>query len=149
VTRPSEIRIKEGEAAGTRGAQYEVGADLGELRFTITPEVVQEYMRVVDADPSLYVVAGRPAAPPHILCPFLMPVMYQRYPPIQGIIQADVTWSWHHPIYADEATEMVVTGRVIERYERNGRWFVRWTAEYRRADGTPVATATNRICVPE
>ena len=65
------------------------------------------------------------------------------------IVQADVTWRWHHPIYADEETEVIVTGRVTERYERNGRWFVRWTAEYRRADGTPLATATNRFHVPE
>jgi len=149
MTRPSEIRIKEGETGGTRAADYEPGADLGELRFTITPDVVREYMAVVEADPSLYVRDGRPVAPPHLLCPYLMPVMYRRYPPIQGIVQADVTWSWRHPIYADEETEVVVTGRVTERYERGGRWFVRWTAEYRRADGTPLATATNRIHVPE
>jgi hypothetical protein len=149
MTRASEIRVKEGATAGTRAAEYEPGAELGELRFTITPAVVREYMTVVDADPSLYAREGRPVAPPHILCPYLMPIMYQRYPPIQGIVQADVSWSWQHPIYADEDTEVIVRGRVTERYERGGRWFVRWTAEYRRADGIPLAMATNRIHVPD
>ena len=149
MTRPSEIRLREGDVPGTNAAAYEPGAELPELRFTIRPEIVREYIATVDADPDLYVHDGRPVAPPHILSPYLMPVLYLRYPPAQGIIQAEVAWDWRHPIYADETTEVAVTGRVTERYERGGKWFVRWQAEFHRADGRLLATAANRICLPE
>ena len=149
MTWPATIRIREGEFPGTPAAAFEVGAALPELRFTITPDVIAEYVAAVDAHPSLLMHDGRPVAPPNVLDVYLMPAMYRRYPPIQGIVQAEVSWTWRHPIYADEATEIVVSGRIEERYQRRGKWFVVWSARFHRTDGVLLAEAVNRIYVPE
>ena len=149
MTRPSEIRLREDELPGATSAEFEVGVALPELRFTITPDVIADYLAAVDADPALYVLDGRPVAPPNVLSVYLMPVLYRRYPPIQGIIQAEVAWRWHHPIYADEETDVVVTGSIVEREQRRGKWFVRWTAAFHRADGALLAEAANRFNLPE
>ena len=53
MTRPGEIRVREGEMPGTPAAGFEVGAALPELRFTITPDVIADYIAAVDAHPSL------------------------------------------------------------------------------------------------
>lgn len=148
MTRPSELKPTEDEVEGTLPEAYQVGAALPEMRFTITPEIVAEYIAAVDGDPELYQVDGRRAAPPNVLAVYLLAVVYRKYPPIQGIILTDVSWRFHGPIWADEDTEISATGEVMDKFEKRGKHFVRWSAEFRRADGELLTTATNTMYVP-
>src|SRR5690606_2964365 len=101
MTRPSEVKPREGSVPGTPYIKFEEGKALDPVRFDITPDRVDEYMRSADADPALSVVDGRRAAPPNLLFPYLTAVLYCTYPPIQGIVKAEADLAWHHPVWAD------------------------------------------------
>jgi hypothetical protein len=147
VTRPSDIKPREGDQPGTPYAGFEVGAALPEMAFDITPDIVAEYARAVDADPLS--IDGRPAAPATVLMPYMAAIVYRRYPPIQGIIMISVDLKLHHPVWADETTKVRAHGRILEKFEKRGRYYIRWEAEYRRADGPLLATLVNTFSVPE
>ncbi|HWA38211.1 MAG TPA: hypothetical protein VG873_10135 [Burkholderiales bacterium] len=149
MTRPSEIKPREDSTPGTPYAQFAIGRDLGETRFTITPALVEEYFRAVDADKSLYAIDGRQAAAPNVLFPYMTCALYRTYPPIQGIVMGEVEIEFHHPIWADEDTEVVATGQVLDKFEKKGRRYVRWQEEFRRADGQLLAKLANTFHVPE
>jgi hypothetical protein len=149
VTRPSEIKPREGSVPGTPYAGFEEGATLSPVQFDITPAIVDEYFKAVDADPTLYVAKGRQAAPPNVLLPYMTCVIYNRYPPIQGIVMAEVDFAWHNPIWADETTQVVSTGRVLQKFEKRGRRYIKWEGRFDRADGTPLASLVNTFHVPE
>lgn len=149
MTRPSEIKPREGSVPGTVYAAFEEGAELGPVRFDITPAIVDEYFKAVDADPELYRIDGRQAAPPNVLLPYMTVPIYQKYPPNQGIVMAELEMAWTQPIWADETTNIVATGRVLGKFEKRGRRFVKWQASFARADGAPIATLTNTFHVPE
>ncbi|MEO8847020.1 MAG: MaoC family dehydratase [Casimicrobiaceae bacterium] len=149
MTRPSEVKPREGEQPGTLAADYKAGAILPRLAFTVTPDIVDEYIAAIDSDKSIYKLNGRPVAPPNVLAVYQLAVLYCLYPPIQGIILTDQEWHWHSPIWADEDTEIEADGKVTEKFEKRGKTFVRWSAEFRRKDGTPIATSTNTMFVPE
>ncbi len=149
MTRPSEIKPREDSTPGTPYARFDIGAELGETRFTITPAICEEYFDAVDADRALYRVDGRQAAAPNVLFPYMTCAIYRKYPPIQGIVMAEVDMEFHHPIWADEPTEVVATGRVLDKFEKRGRRYVRWEEEFRRADGQLLAKLVNAFHVPE
>jgi len=149
MTRPSDIKPREDSVPGTPFAGFKVGAKLDELRFTITPEIVEEYFASVEADPKLYQIDGRQAAPPNVLLPYMTCALYRNYPPIQGIVMAEVDMRFHHPIWANESTEIVVNGEIVDKFEKKGRRYVRWKANYKRADGQPIAELVNQFNVPE
>ena len=149
MTRPSEIKPREDSTPGTPYANFAIGRDLGETRFTITPDIVEEYFRAVDADQGLYRIDGRQAAAPNVLFPYMTCALYRTYPPIQGIVMGEVEIEFHHPIWADERTEVVATGRILDKFERKGRRYVRWEEEFRRADGRLLAKLVNTFHVPE
>lgn len=149
MTRPSEIKPREDSTPGTPYAKFTVGRDLGETRFTITPGIVEEYFRAVDADKALYRIDGRQAAAPNVLFPYMTCALYRTYPPIQGIVMGEVEIEFHHPIWADEDTEVVATGRVVDKFEKKGRRYVRWEEEFRRGDGQLLAKLANTFHVPE
>jgi hypothetical protein len=149
MTRPSEIKPREDSVPGTPYAQFAVGRDLGETRFTITPEIVEEYFRAVDADKALYLIDGRQAAAPNVVFPYMTCALYRTYPPIQGIVQGEVEVEFHHPIWADQDTVVVARGEVLDKFERKGRRFVRWQETFHRADGVLLARLTNTFHVPE
>ncbi len=149
MTHPTELKPREDEHPGTPWSAYEVGARTPEMRFTVTPAIVREYMEAVDADPSVYVVDGRQAAPPNVLAVYLLAINYRKYPPTQGIILTDVSWRFHHPIWADEDTEIVGVGEIADKYEKRGKHFVHWRATFRRAgDGVLLTEAANTMYVP-
>jgi hypothetical protein len=118
------------------------------VSFDITPAIVDEYMRAVDADPELYVMDGRKAAPPNVLFPYMTVVLYCTYPPIQGIVMAESDLSWHHPIWADETTSIRASGHVLKKFEKRGRRYVQWEGQFTRADGVPLASLINTFHVP-
>jgi hypothetical protein len=149
MTRPSDIKPREDSVPGTPFSGFKVGAKLDELRFTITPAIVEEYFASVEADPQLYRIDGRQAAPPNVLLPYMTCALYRNYPPIQGIVMAEVEMRFHHPIWANEDTEIVVNGEIIDKFEKKGRRYVRWKANYKRADGQPIAELVNQFNVPE
>ena len=149
MTRPSDIKPREGSVEGTRWERFEEGRRLGPVRFEITPAICDEYMDAVQADRSLYRVDGRQAAPPNVLLPYMTVPIYQTYPPNQGIVMAEVDLSWSAPIWADETTPVVATGRVLRKFERRGRRYVQWEAEFARDGGQPFARLTNTFHVPE
>lgn len=150
MTRPSEIKIREDTTPGTAYDEFEVGADVATVEFEITPEIVDEYMKAVEADESLYRLDGRPVAPPNVLFVYMTGALYQTYPPIQGIVMAEADFSWHAPVWADETTRIKASGRIADKYERRGRRYVRWNAEFRKADDdTLVASLVNAFHVPK
>lgn len=148
MTHPTEVKPREGDQRGTYPHEFEVGGGLPELRFTVTPEIVDEYLAAIDANPALYEVDGRKVAPPNVLAVYLLAVLYRRFPPAQGIILAKQHWKFFQPIWADQATEMAATGSIESVDERRGKHFVRWSAHFTTVDGTPVATAVNECYVP-
>lgn len=148
MTRPSDLKPREDESPGTPPDAYAVGAPLPDMPFSLTPEIVEEYMTAVDADPALYVVDGRQAAAPNVLAVYLLAILYRGYPPTQGIILTDVSWHFRHPIWTDETTEIVGNGRVTERFERRGKHFIRWQGDFTRDDGVALASAFNTMYVP-
>lgn len=149
MTRPSEIKPREDSTPGTPYAAFQEGASLGPVKFTITPAIVEEYFDAVQADRSLYKVEGRQAAPPNVLLPYMTVPIYQTYPPIQGIVMAELDMIWSRPIWADEPTDIVASGMVVSKFEKRGRRYIKWEANFRRADGAPIATIFNTFNVPE
>ena len=149
MVRPSDVKIREGATPGTPYADFEIGREFNEVRFLITPDIIEEYASAVEAERSLYVLNGREVSPPNVLFVYMTGVVYRTYPPIQGIVMADVDFLWRHPIYADESTEVVATGRGIEKFEKRGRRYIRWSGEFKRADGILLASIINTFHVPE
>ena len=148
MTRPSEIKPREGERPGTTWDRYILGDSLPETRFTITPDIIREYAVAIEADPEGYLVDGRKAAVPSVLAVYLMSVLYRKYPPLQGGIMAGNRFSFHHPIWADEDTEIVGSGRIEEKFEKKGRKYIRYSVVFARADGTKIAQAVNTSTFP-
>jgi hypothetical protein len=148
MTRPSEIKFREGSVPGTAYDGFKVGVALDELRFTITPEIVEEYIGAVQGDPKLYQVDGRKVAPPNVLGVYMTCLIYRTFPPIQGIVMYELKMKFHHPIWADEKTEIVAKGRVVDKFEKRGRYFINWEAEYRNGGGVLLATLNNTFNVP-
>lgn len=149
MTRPSDVKVREGATPGTAYAAFDIGASLAPVRFTITPDVIQEYARAVEADLSMYRVDGRSVAPPNVLFVYMTAVLYQTYPPIQGIVMAEADFSWHDLIHSDEDTEITATGEIVEKFEKRGRKYIRWRGTFQRADGVTVATLINTFHIPE
>jgi len=148
MTRPIELKPREDESPGTPFEDYEVGAALPDMMFTVTPDIAQEYLEAIDGDAETYRLDGRQAAPPNVLAVYLLAILYRKYPPTQGLILTDVRLRFHHPIWADEDTEICGNGEVAEKFERRGKHFVRWTARFTRTDGTLLTTAQNTVYVP-
>lgn len=119
------------------------------MSFDITPAIVQEYFEASQADPALYRVDVRQAAAPNVILPYMTVPVYQTYPPIQGIVMAELEMSWHRPIWADETTRVTATGTILRKFEKRGRRYVQWEGRFRGADGQPIATLLNTFHVPE
>jgi len=148
MTRPSDIKPREGDVPGTTFEQYVIGETFPEVRFTITPDIIDEYTRSVDGDVQAYKIGGRPVALPSVLCVYLMAVMYRKYPPLQGGIMAGNKFSFHGPIWADEETEIVGTGKVENKFEKRGRRYIQYSATFKNGRGEHIATAVNTSTFP-
>ncbi len=132
MTRPSDVKIREGTTPGTAYAAFEVGRRLAPVQFTITPEIIREYATAVEADLAAYRLDGRPMAPPNVLFAYMTGVLYRTYPPIQGIVMAEADFRWRAPIFADVTSEIVASGEIVDKYEKRGRRYVRWRGEFCR-----------------
>lgn len=148
MTRPDQLKPREDSVPGTNFAGFTVGRKLDPLRFTITPAIVEEYIAAVDAERAIYRLDGRPIAPPNVLLPYMTAILYRTYPPIQGIIMIEIDFHFRHPIWADEDTEIDVSGAITGKFEKKGRLYVDWQAQYCRRDGILISTMTNRFNVP-
>ena len=149
MTRPSEIKPREGSVPGTPYGDFVEGMELKPVSFDITPAIVDEYIESVEADADLYMVDGRRAAPPNVIFPYMTVPLYCTYPPIQGIVMAEVDMQWHTPIWADETTKVVAAGKILKKFEKRGRYYVEWEGTFSRLDNTPIATLVNCFHVPE
>jgi acyl dehydratase len=149
MTRPSEIKPREGEQPAALYKDWQVGATFDPLPFTVTPDIVREYMSVVDADPKNYVIDGRAAAPSNVLFVYMMAVMYRRYPPQQGGIMIGNTVEFHNPIWADESTDVIGSGRVTNKFEKKGRKYICYDVNFKRPDGTLLMSVSHTSCFPE
>lgn len=148
MTRPSEIKPREGDQPGTVYSDYEIGSKLPELRFTITPEIMREYAGLVDGSADGYAIDGRRAALPSVISVYFMAVLYQKYPPQQGGIMAGNKFTFHRPIWADEPIEIIGTGEIKNKFEKRGRRYVSYLAEFRTSSGELVSTALNTSTFP-
>lgn len=150
MTRPSDVKPREGDQPGTPYADFEIGALLPDMEFTITPDINAEYLAAIDEqDAEYYVYNGRPVCAPNVLSVYLLAVLYRKYPPIQGIVVFDQHWKWRNPIFADEDTPLVACGKVTDKFEKRDRKWLKFTAEFRRPDGTVVAEAAHTLHLPE
>jgi hypothetical protein len=149
MTRPSEIKPREGEQPAALYNDWEVGAEFGKLQFTITPEIVQEYQSVTATDTQNFVIDGRQAAPPNVVLVYMMAVMYRKYPPQQGGIMIGNTIEFHSPIWADEITEVVGSGRLTDKFEKKGRKYICYDVEFKRPNGTLIAVVNHTSAFPE
>ena len=149
MTRPSEIKPREGEKPGALYVEWDVGTMLPPLDFEITPDICEEYALAVGGDPNGYPVDGRPAALPSVLAVYLLAVLYRKYHPQQGGVLIDQNFIFHHPIFADETTQLHAEGKVVEKFEKRGRRMIRWSAEFSTVAGQRIATATNTIAFTE
>lgn len=149
MTHPTDIKPREGDQAGTPWQAFTTNAPLPPVEFTITPEIVADYAAAVAADAETYQIDGRPVAPPNVLAVYLLAVLYRQYPPIQGIILAKQNWRWHRPIWADEATDIVAEGHVVQTYEKRGKGYVQWQARFANRQGETIATAENTVYLPQ
>jgi hypothetical protein len=147
VTRPSDVKPVEGEKPGTRFDQYVIHDPLPVMRFTITPEVIAEYSHAIGDGERLH--DGAPVAVPSVLAPYLMAVLYRKYPPAQGGIMAENRFEFYKAIRADVETEIVARGRIEATYTKRGRNYVRYSAEFLDADGDLVARAENASTFPD
>lgn len=149
MTRPSEVKIAEETTPGTAYEQFSVGADVATIEFDITPEIVDEYIAAVEADREIYRLGDRPVAPPNVLFVYMTGALYQKYPPIQGIVMAEAELSWHALIWADETTRVRASGTITDKFEKRGRRYIRWRANFERAtDGCLLAVLENTFNVP-
>jgi len=149
MTRPSDVKPREGEVRGTRWEEYVVGDHLPEMRFTLTPDVIREYEEAIDCTHERHEADGRHVAVPSVLCVYLMAVLYRKYPPAQGGIMAANDFDFHAPIRADVDTDIVADGRIEEKFEKRGRKYVRYSVQFRRVhDGELIATAVNTSTFP-
>lgn len=149
MTIPSSIRLKEGEQPGAPYAAFQVGATLGPLAFTVDGGVAEAYRELHGGDGPWYREAGGEDGayvPTLVLALYLLPVLYQRYPPLQGIVLTHQQFAFHLPVRAGDA--LVAEGAVLEKYERRGRRFVRWQAAFRTPAGDLVAEARNTFMLP-
>jgi hypothetical protein len=148
MTHPTDVKPREGDHPGTFAGDFWPGTTLPELRFTVSPEIIKEYVAAVAANPDNYRCAGRQAAPPTVLAVYLLAVIYRQYPPAQGIILAKQSWEFHDVIWADEDTELIARGTVLDVQHRRTKDFVSWSAEFKRPNGQLVASARNEFYVP-
>src|SRR5690606_18066803 len=114
-----------------------------------TPEINTEYLEAIDEQEKTYSLNGRKVCAPNVLSVYLLAVLYRRYPPIQGIVVYDQLWKWRSPIFADETTDLIASGKVTEKFEKRGRKWLRFSAQFRKTDGTIVAEANHTLHLPE
>ena len=148
MTRPSEIKPREDEQKPALYADWLIGDEFPPLTFTVTPDVIEEYFSVVNAEKKNYVIDGRQAAPPNVIAVYLMAVMYRKYPPQQGGIMIGNTFSFHHPIWADETTEITGTGKLTDKFEKKGRKYICYTVQFHRTDGVHLSTIDHTSAFP-
>lgn len=149
MTRPSDVKPREGDQPAALYKDWEVGAEFPALTFTITRDIVQEYSTVTATDPENFVIDGRQAAPTNVVLVYMMAVMYRKYPPQQGGIMIGNTIAFHSPIWADEDTEVVGTGRLTNKFEKKGRKYICYDVEFKRPDGTLIAAVNHTSAFPE
>lgn len=148
MTRPSDVKPREGDRPGTRWDDFEVGAELPSFTFTISPEIVAEYSRAIENDPAGYPLDGQRVAIPSVLSVYLMAVLYRRYPPAQGGIMAGNKFRYFAPMSADADTTVVASGEILAKFEKRGRRYVRYAARFTRPDGEKIAEAENISTFP-
>jgi acyl dehydratase len=150
MTRPRDIRLREEEQPGAKFEDFEVGRKLSELRFTIDREVVDQYVKICHGDRDYYLgnnELGEVIAPASTLSVYQLPVLYQGYPPDQGIVLTHQKFQFHAPLRPDRG--IVAQGEVIDKYERRGKHYVSWRAIYRdEQDGTVLAETQNTFMLP-
>lgn len=134
---------------GTAYDQFEEGKALGPVSFDITPAICEEYFNAAQADRALYQLDGRQAAPPNVVLPYMTVPVYQTYPPIQGIVMAEIDMQWSRPIWADETTRVTATGKILKKFEKRGRRYIQWEGTFAGNDGLPLVTLLNTFHVPE
>lgn len=149
MTRPSDVKPREGEQPAALYKDWQVGKEFPPLPFTITRDIVDEYVSVVDADPANYVIDGRQAAPPNVVLVYMMAVMYRLYPPQQGGIMIGNSIQFHNPIWADEDTDVVGSGRVTKKFEKKRRKYICYDVEFKRPDGTLLVACNHTSAFPE
>ena len=149
MTRPRDIRLREGDQPGATFEDFEIGRKFPPLRFTIDREVVDQYLRICHGDRDYYLgnnELGEPIAPPTTLAVYQLPVLYQVYPPEQGIVLTHQKFQFHAPIRPERP--IIAEGEITDKYERRGKQYIAWRATYRAEDGTLLAETQNSFMLP-
>lgn len=151
MTKPSAIRPREGEQPGTPFARFHAGDELAPMSFTLDPDVLDEYTRLLGGDLDWY--HKPPADASGLLAPatspalFLLALLYRTFPPVQGLVLTHQTFEFLHP-WAPGMT-ITASGAIVETSERRGRPYVTWAAQFHDdATGHVLTHAGNTFTVP-
>ena len=157
MTRPSDIRPKEGQQPGTPFEAFHVGARLRPMTFTLDNEVVDEYTRLIGGDLSWYHAppgGGGPLAPATTPALFLLALLYRTFPPVQGLVLTHASFEFREPWVP--GTQITATGAITETRERRGRQYVAWEGQFVEGDsgdeevrGHVLTVARNTFTLPE
>jgi len=144
MTRPVEIKPRD---AGRPGSEYEnwaVGVPFAELTFEITPDICDEYAVAITGRPDGYVIGGKRAAIPSIFGLYLNAVLHRTYYPNHGVM-VDTRFRFHRPVWADETTWVRATGHIKDKFEKRGRKYMKWSAEFIGRDGNAILSADTTV----
>src|SRR5690606_1878778 len=64
MTRPTEVKPREDDQPGTKWEEFEVGAELPQFSFSLSPYILAKYALASDSDPQVTVIDGKRAAMP-------------------------------------------------------------------------------------
>ena len=114
------------------------GTVTGSLRFTVADRDVDEFLASMDADLPVFVAqqGDEPRlVPPELVAKMGMMAVIQDWclKEIGPNIRAKQAFRFIEPVYV--GMEVCGEGRLVESYEKRGRRFVTFEAEYRDVDG--------------
>lgn len=123
-------------------SDLEAGDEMGPVRYRVSPFTVREYCHAVEIGHEAFQGAADAVAPPTLVHLDKLKLYEAACPAGTGPdarLHVEFDATWHAPVMA--GTDVVVSGRVTERYVKRGRTYVVTEIELRRAadDGLLVA----------
>ena len=155
MTRPADIRPKEGQQPGTPFEAFHTGARLRPMTFTLDGDVLDEYTRLIGGDTAWYHAppdGSGPVAPATTPALFLLALLYRTFPPVQGLVLTHAGFEFLAPWVP--GMQITATGVITETRERRGRQYVAWEAQFIEGEdeerrGRLLTVARNTFTLPE
>jgi acyl dehydratase len=151
MTRPSDIRPKEGQQPGTPFESFHAGDPLQPMRFILDGDVLDEYTRLIGGDLDWYHAppgAAGPVGPATTPALFLLALLYRTFPPVQGLVLTHAGLEFVAP-WAP-GMHLTATGAIMETSVRRGRPYVSWEGQFIEDEsGRLLTVAQNTFTLPQ